>query len=80
MIPITIVDNFLDEPQHFVEFANRLDYRPCPKGLWPGRRSDKLHEVAFPLYDNIATRIMALFHSIHDVLDGEVDCLSLIHI
>jgi len=74
VIPITIVDNFLDEPQHFVEFANRLEYHPCPKGLWPGRRSDKLHELAFPLYDNLTTRIMALFHSIHDVLDGEVDC------
>lgn len=73
MIPITIVDDFLDEPQKLVEFADRLEYQPCPQGNWPGRRCDHLHKIAPPLYDDITTRIMALFHSIPDVLNGEVD-------
>ena len=75
MIPITIVDDFLDEPEQLVEFADRLEYHPCPKGNWPGSRSEKLHELAPPLYENLTTRIMGLFQSLdnHGKYQGEVD-------
>jgi len=74
MIPITIVDNFLDEPQSLVDLSTTLEYQPSPEGLWPGTRSEKLHVVNGQLYDNIATRVMGLFQSLNDLERGEVDC------
>ena len=45
MIPITIVDDFLNEPHQLIELANRLEFTPDPSGMWPGTRSRPLHEV-----------------------------------
>ena len=74
MIPITIVDDFLDEPHHLVSLSNRLKYESSPEGWWPGSRSEKLHMINELLYENITTRIMGLFQSLHDLQNEEVDC------
>ena len=42
--PITIIDNFFDDPDAIVELANSLDYYAPETGNWPGVRTKRLHE------------------------------------
>lgn len=67
MIPITIVDDFADEPHQLVEVAKQLEFTPDPNGMYPGVRSKALHEVSPYLYDIIITKIMGLFQAIPDL-------------
>ena len=67
MIPITIVDDFLNEPHQLVELANRLEFTPDPNGMWPGTRSKPLHEVHEIFYDNLVTKTMSLFQALPDL-------------
>lgn len=67
MIPITIVDDFLDEPHQLVELANSLEFKPDSNGRWPGTRSEQLHEVSKIFHDNLVTRTMSLFQSLPDL-------------
>ena len=67
MIPITIVDDFLDDPHQLIELANRLEFTPNPDAMWPGTRSEKLHVVNEFLYDNLVTRTMSLFQALPDL-------------
>jgi len=41
--PITIVDNFFDDPDAIVETANNLKYFNPQGGHWPGTRTKNLH-------------------------------------
>jgi hypothetical protein len=42
MIPITIIDDFLENPDLVVDFANSLEYQKDEQGRWPGKRSNHL--------------------------------------
>ena len=67
MIPITIVDDFLNEPHQLIELANRLEFTPDPSGMWPGTRSAELHTVSEVYYDNLVTKTMSLFQALPDL-------------
>ena len=41
--PVTIVDNFFDDPDAIVEVANNLKYFNPQGGHWPGTRTKNLH-------------------------------------
>ena len=41
--PITIVDNFFEDPDGIVEIANELKYYTPNTGNWPGQRTKNLH-------------------------------------
>ena len=41
--PITIVDNFFEDPDGIVEMANELKYYTPNTGNWPGQRTKNLH-------------------------------------
>ena len=73
MIPITIVDNFLDEPHQLVELSKQLDFTPQPNGTWPGARSPELHTVNQPLFENIILKVIALFHDMESINQTNVD-------
>ena len=45
MYPITIVDDFFEDPDAIVEMANGLKYYPPETGNWPGMRTKQLHLV-----------------------------------
>ena len=73
MIPITIVDNFLDEPHQMVEFSKQLIFTPEPDGRWAGIRSPELRDVDSVLYDNINKKVIALFHDMESIDHTDVD-------
>ena len=45
MIPTTIVDNFLQEPDSLIHYAKTLDYRPDELNSLPGQRSEDLRYI-----------------------------------
>jgi|TARA_B110000240_G_C13354238_1_gene391091 hypothetical protein len=73
MIPITIVDNFLDEPHQMVEFSKQLIFTPEPDGRWAGIRSPELRDIDPFLYDNINKKVIALFHDMESIDHTDVD-------
>ena len=58
---IQSVDNFFDDPEEIVKFANSLEYKIGPYGFWPGKRSDELHINHRQFYNSFMIRLLALF-------------------
>ena len=61
MIPTIIYDDFFEDPDKIVEYANTLDY-PVNAGNYPGKRSLPLHEINPELYSYITNRIVRIFY------------------
>lgn len=60
-IPVIILDNFLDNPKGVRDFALNLSYNPAPQGTFPGKRSDFLDQVNYPLFNFLSKKILSLF-------------------
>jgi hypothetical protein len=69
ILPTTIVDNFLEDPDSIREYALKQEYTADPEGNWPGTRSPLLSEINPSLANHVTRRIMALFW---DVKNTEV--------
>ncbi len=59
--PITIIDNFFEDPDKIVNLAKTFDYYPS-NGDWPGVRTDQLHLVDNRLFNYIGEKIYLLFY------------------
>lgn len=55
--PITVVDNFFEDPDAVVKFANECKYER-PWGRYPGVRSEQLHKLNFKLYNYITNFVI----------------------
>jgi hypothetical protein len=66
IIPTTVVDNFFDDPAAVRKFALSLDYKTDPEGLWPGKRSERLHTVNRGFFDNFSGKFLSLFYDIEN--------------
>lgn len=63
LFPTTIVDNFLDQPFKYVEFANTLNYKSDEEGKWPGVRTEDLI-INYPsVIHKIVKKTLALFYN-----------------
>ena len=60
--PITIVDDFFEDPDAIVKMANELKYYPPDTGNWPGMRTKQLHVVEDRFFQYFGEKIMLLFH------------------
>ena len=61
--PVTIVDNFLDDPEALRKYALGLDYKPESKDSdYPGLRSDRLDLINLELFRKIGNKIVRLFY------------------
>ena len=60
--PITIVDDFFEDPDAIVEMANALKYYPPDRGNWPGVRTKQLHVVEERFYNYFGEKVHLLFH------------------
>jgi hypothetical protein len=59
--PITVLDNFFDDPDKVRDWALTLDYAPDTNGKWPGLRSKSVHELDPAFFNTICTRFFCLF-------------------
>ena len=60
--PITIVDDFFEDPDAIVKMANELKYYPPDTGNWPGMRTKQLHVVADRFFHYFGEKVHLLFH------------------
>jgi len=60
-VPITIIDNFIDNAQALREYGLSIDKTPSPGGVYPGIRSLELREFDPKLKEFIERKITSLF-------------------
>jgi len=60
--PVTIVDDFFDDPDEIVKLAEELKWYPPETGNWPGLRTKQLHLENERLFNYIGEKIQHLFH------------------
>tara|TARA_B100001175_G_scaffold231918_1_gene198469 strand:+ start:203 stop:862 length:660 start_codon:yes stop_codon:yes gene_type:complete len=62
--PVTIVDNFFDDPDEIVEMAENLKWYPPSLGNWPGLRTKQLHAEEKRFFQYFGEKIHHLFHDV----------------
>jgi hypothetical protein len=62
-VPITCVDNFYEDPDSIVEFANSLTFGGAydNEGVYPGLRTPRLHLIDENFYDAFCGKVLSLF-------------------
>tara|TARA_B100001250_G_C19485188_1_gene650461 strand:- start:34 stop:684 length:651 start_codon:yes stop_codon:yes gene_type:complete len=58
--PVTIVDNFFDNPDEIRDLALSLNY-PDHNSSWPGRRSLRIENINRSLFHHIGNKIFSIF-------------------
>jgi hypothetical protein len=66
MIPITIIDDFFENPNMVLDLANSLTYEKDKQGRWPGKRSELLHIVAPDFFHDFCGKMFAVYYNVHD--------------
>ena len=61
MYPSIVYDNFFDNPDAVVKFANSLEYKKTD-GRWPGYRTKDLYEIDEQFKEYIARKIVRIFY------------------
>ena len=60
--PITIVDDFFEDPDGIVEMANELKYYTPNTGNWPGQRTKNLHVEEPRFFTHFGSKLHLLFY------------------
>ena len=60
--PITIVDDFFEDPDGIVEMANELKYYTPNTGNWPGQRTKNLHVEEPRFFTYFGSKLHLLFY------------------
>ena len=60
-IPVTILDNFLENPNSIRDWGLSLPFSSSPEGKWPGERTECLSIIHPPLFNHINKKVLALF-------------------
>ena len=67
IIPLTVCDNFLDNPDMMRKLALGVPYHKDPDGRWPGERSDSLHLIDNDIFDLLTKKYFSLFFDIEKI-------------
>lgn len=67
IIPLTVFDNFLDNPDMMRELALSLPYYKDPEGKWPGLRSESLHLIDNDIFDLLSKKFFSMFFDIETI-------------
>ena len=65
-IPVTVLDNFFDNPDKVRRWALQQEYLPDPEGRWPGLRSKPIHELDEPFFRNTCRKFFSQFYELHE--------------
>lgn len=72
MIPLTVVDNFFDDPEEIRKFALLQDYFRGDWVQWPGLRSPDLNLLDQALFHTLSNKILSLFFEERKKIDIEL--------
>ena len=71
LYPVTILDNFFEEPDKIVDLALNTEYSEITDGRWPGVRSKNLSEINEFYIGRLIT--MSIMETVATCLYFEVD-------
>ena len=66
LLPVTVLDNFFDDPDQIRDYGLSLASEPDSEGKWPGSRTANLAEINPKLFNHVCTRIASLFFDTRD--------------
>jgi len=78
VIPLTVVDNFFDNPDAVRKWALSLDYEQQGQNRWPGLRTEYLHEIDENFFSQTCQKVLSLFVS-EDLLSKSVHYITRMH-
>ena len=61
-IPVTVLDNFFDDPDAVRELALQQKFEVDPLARWPGKRTKHIHEISDSLHETVCNRLFSLFY------------------
>lgn len=67
VIPVSVIDNFLVDPDYIRKWALSQDFFPDPVGRWPGLRTKALYELNSGLNEYINRKYFSLFFDLSKV-------------
>lgn len=65
-IPVTVLDNFFDEPDKVRRWALQQEYLPDSEGRWPGLRSNYIHELDDPFFQLTCRKFFSQFYELRE--------------
>ena len=72
-VPVTILDNFFENPYSIREWALSLKYEPHPFNQWPGGRTECLSKINSKFYNYVNQKVLSLFFENYIYLDYKGD-------
>jgi hypothetical protein len=66
-IPVTVLDNFLDDPDKIREWALQQEYFTDEKGKWPGLRSKSIYELNPLFFQLVCRKFFSQFYDLREV-------------
>lgn len=61
--PVTVIDNFFDNPDKIVEYALSCEYQISENGEWPGKRTFPLHAINPEIFNLSVDKLISLFYT-----------------
>jgi Zn-finger protein len=62
LTPVTVLDNFFDDPDKVRRWALQQEYFPDPDGRWPGLRSKQIYELDEPFFQTTCRKFFSQFY------------------
>lgn len=63
IIPITVIDDFFENPVDVRNFALSQEFRPDPEHKWPGTRTKRISTLNYKLFDFVIKKVLKVFYS-----------------
>ena len=60
--PVTVVDDFFQDPDAIVEIAEGMSFYNPNTGNWPGTRTKQLYVDNAPFFNYFGAKLFSLFH------------------
>jgi hypothetical protein len=70
LIPVTVLDNFFDDPDKVRRWALQQEYFPDPDGRWPGLRTKQIFELDESFFQSTCKKFFSQFFDLR--LDQEI--------
>lgn len=67
LFPITIIDNFYDNPHDIRNFALSQKFYPNTDNRWPGARTKQIDRLDESLYHYFCNKILSIFYNVNDI-------------
>ena len=61
IFPVTSISNFFKDPDEVVKFAKSLKYTKPKEGIYPGVRTENLHDIDYAFFNQTIRSILSVY-------------------